>query len=154
MKILDLINILLAVGIIAQLYAPTPSLISLQKQDSPPRSLHQPQAAQQALHHQLLAIGPMVNVEDLIRYLEQDPAVASSATIHQHLVTMQQTQQSLFATEEAILTAEEQLNKIALELYQSLTPEQQRALNNNRNLDSVQRIEKGYWDRLIEQSNE
>ena len=52
---------------------------------------------------------------------------------------MQQTQQArlrrLF-----ILSAEEQPNSIALELYQTLTA-QFNALN-NRNLDSVQRIEK------------
>ena len=154
MKILDVLNVLLAFAILFQVYNPLPSLIPLQTKEAPPRSLHQPMAAQQALNHQLVQIGPTVNVEDLIRHLEQDPSLAATPQIHQQLVKMQQTQQELFATEEAILNAEEQLNKIALELYKTLTPEQQRSLNNNRNLDSVQRIEKGYWDRLIEQSND
>ena len=154
MKIIDILNVLLAASILVQLYSPTPALLPLQTEDSPPRALHQPMAAQHALHNQLIQIGPMVNVEDLIRYLEQNPAVASTTKIHQQLLQMQQTQQALFDTEEAILSAEEQLNSVALELYQSLTAEQQRALNNNRNFDSIQRIEKGYWDRLLEQSND
>ena len=154
MKILDLLNVLLGMGILLQLYAPTPTLLPLQTKESPPRALHQPMAAQRAIHNQLIQMGPTVNVEDLIRYLEQDPSALSTTKAQQQLRKMQQTQQALFETEEAILSAEEQLNSIALELYQTLTAEQQRALNNNRNLDSVQRIEKGYWDRLIENSND
>jgi len=150
MKTLDIFNLLLVLGILIQLYQPSSQLIPLLAAEDSPRTLHQPDAAQYSLHQQIKQVGSYVNVEDLIRYLEENPKQFDNGNLKKHIQMMQETQQELFHTEEKILATEATLNQIAIALYQALSPSQQRQLNNQRNLDSVQAVEKGYWDHLIE----
>jgi hypothetical protein len=152
MKYLDIINLLLVIGILVQLYQPSPDLLVLLQDKHPPRHLHQPKAAQQSLHQEIVTVGSYVNVEDIIRYLHENPShYEDNPQIVELIRDMQQTQKQLLETEENVLQTEAKLNEVAVSMYQLLSSQQQQQMTNQRNLDSVQQIEQKYWNELIEQ---
>ena len=152
MKYLDSINIVLIIGILVQLYQPTSDLIPLLQEHHAPRHMHSPNAAEQSLHQEIVTLGTYVNVEDLVRYLQENPKLyQNNPDVLPLIRELQVSQQELLKTEELILQTEAKLNQIAINMYKQLSPEQKKQLNNERNLDSVQQIEAAYWNDLIQE---
>ena len=152
----DILNICLITGIFWQfltLYAPY-SIIPLLSEEAAPRSLHGPQAVDKALFQKLERIGTPINVENIIRELHRRPELLSEhPNVKQQLEKMQSTQKELLQSEERILSLETELNQLTLKMIERLSPEQKRKLLDNRNLDSVNKIEGKYWQELIQGTN-
>jgi hypothetical protein len=152
----DILNICLITGIFWQfltLYAPS-SILPILTEDSPPRSLHAPKAVDKALFQKIERIGTPINVEDIIRELHRRPELLdNSPNIKQHLVKMQTTQKELLQSEERIISLETELNQLTLKMIEKLSLEQKQKLLDNRNLDSVNKIEGKYWEELIQGTN-
>ena len=150
MKWLDSINIVLLVTLMWRIFQPMPHFVPLLAKEDPPRFLHHPQAASKSLVQQMTQVGTFVNVEDLIRYLHEHPEIELNPEAKMQLMTLQKLSLELLQIEDAILQNEQQLNELTLQLYQSLPPQEQRALLEFRNQDSVQKIEMQYWLELLE----
>ena len=111
-------------------------------------SLHRPNAVQQRIDQ----LGPSITVEDVIRKLHAKPELLRSTEGKQLFEEMIETQQALLHNEESLQRIELQLNRTALELYDSLSVEEQTRIRSRRNTDSVEGVEAQYWRELLEQS--
>lgn len=149
----DLINILLLIALFWQLsshYA-SPSLLTILSEEDPPRTLHAPQAVEKNLLLNIEKIGAPVNTEDIIRELHRNPnMLKANPSLRNHIEQMQKTQNQLLQSEERLLALEKELSQLSLEMLEQLTEEQKNRLLENRNRDSVQKLEQKYWQELIQ----
>jgi len=113
--------------------------------------IHAPKAVENRSQMIFQRDGGTVTVEDIIRYLHAHPELIDTIEKRQTLQQMQQTQTALLSAEENLKQIEYQLNTLALEVYQRLTPAEQARIRSRRNTDSVEGIEAQYWQALIEQ---
>lgn len=149
--VLDICNVLLVIVIFYTLWSPSDSLLPILQPKDDPTSIHLPHAAEHMTIRHIQTVGSYTNVEDVMRYLHEHPEIlANNPTATTQLQQMQQTQQALFATEEELQKVERQLNEQALQLYQRLSPTEREQIEQNRNIDSVQKIEAKYWEEVLD----
>lgn len=144
---LEVLNILLALGLLIRWWMPSVSIYTLFTDEDTIENLHRPNAVQQRIDQ----LGPSITVEDVIRKLHAEPELLHSADGKQLFQEMLETQQALLRNEESLQRIELELNRTALELYDSLSSEEQTRIRSRRNTDSVEGVEAQYWRELLEQ---
>ena len=146
--IVDVFNITLAIALLIRwLVLPSPTLYTLFTGADGLEDLHAPNA----VAHRIEQLGPSITVEDIIRELHEHPEHLSSPEATQLFNDMQETQAALLENEERLHTVELELNRLALELFNALTPAEQARIRSRRNTDSVEGIEAQYWREVLQQ---
>ena len=144
---LEVLNILLALGLLIRWWMPSTSMYTLFTAEDTIESLHRPNAVQQRINQ----LGPSITVEDVIRKLHAEPELLHSTDEKQLFQEMLGTQQALLRNEESLQRIELELNRLALKLYDGLSQEEQARIRSRRNIDSVEGVEAQYWRELLEQ---
>ena len=90
--------------------------------------------------------------EDIIRELHAHPEYLQSDRSKQLFKEMQQTQQALLDNEESLQQVELELNRIALDIFNSLPSAEQARIRSRRNTDSVEGVEAQYWREVLKQA--
>ncbi len=145
---IEVLNILLAMGLLLRWWVlPSTSVYTLFTDGDTIDDLHRPNAVQQRIEQ----LSPAITVEDVVRKLHADPALLHSAESKQLFQEMLDTQQALLHNEESLQQIESELNRTALELYESLSPAEQTRIRSRRNTDSVEGVEAQYWRELFNQ---
>ena len=147
---LDAINLGLVIVLLWQLWPTSVPLLPLLHPESPPGALRAPDAVPLQTIHQLQVVGGVVTTEDLVRWLVANP---EQLTAERKLLLqeLKAKRDALLETEEALLAAEQKLNRYAVSMWEALTHEQQRVLKRGRNIDSVKALEDPYWQGLVGQ---
>ena len=145
---IEVLNILLAIGLLLRWWVlPSTSVHTLFTDGDTIDDLHRPNAVQQRIEQ----LGPAITVEDVVRKLHADPSLLQSAESKQVFQEMLDTQQAIIRNEESLQQIELQLNRTALELYESLSLTEQTRIRSRRNTDSVEGVEAQYWRELFNQ---
>ena len=145
---IEVVNILLAIGLLLRWWVPSSnSVYTLFTDEDTIDDLHRPNAVQQRIEQ----LGPAITVEDVVRKLHGDTSLLQSAESKQLFQEMLDTQQALLRNEESLQQVEVKLNRTALELYESLSPAEQTRIRSRRNTDSVEGVEAQYWRELFNQ---
>lgn len=148
-KVLEIGNILLALGLLIRWYMVSgPSIHTLFTETDTIENLHTPGAVQQRIEN----LGPTITVEDIIRELHTHPEHLQSERSKQLFKEMQQTQQALLDNEESLHQVELELNRIALDIFNSLSSVEQARIRSRRNTDSVEGVEAQYWKEVLKQA--
>lgn len=145
---LEMFNIALAIALLVRwLLIPNPSLHTLFTDEDTIEDLHAPGSVSIRIEQ----LGPSITVEDIIRELHQHPERLSSPEAQQLFREMQETQSKLLANEERLQAVELELNRLALQLFNDLSPTEQARIRSRRNTDSVEGIEAQYWREVLQQ---
>ena len=148
-QIIEIGNILLAVGLLLRWYLGSgPSIHTLFTEVDTIENLHTPGAVQQRIE----ILGPTITVEDIIRELHAHPEHLQSDRSKQLFKEMQQTQQALLDNEDSLQQVELELNRIALDIFNSLPSAEQAHIRSRRNTDSVEGVEAQYWKEVLKQA--
>lgn len=145
---LEGINIVLAIALLVRwLLIPTPSLHTLFTDEDTIENLHAPGAVSQRIEQ----LAPSITVEDIVRELHEHPERLSSPEAKQLFIEMQETQSKLLENEERLQAVELELNRLALQLFNDLSPTEKARIRSRRNTDSVEGIEAQYWREILQQ---
>lgn len=148
---LEMINISLAIALLVRwLLIPNPNLHTLFTDNDTIEDLHAPSAVSQRIEQ----LAPSITVEDIVRELHEHPEYLSSPEAQQLFKEMLQTQTSLLENEERLQAVELELNRLALQVFNDLSPEEQARIRSRRNTDSVEGIEAQYWREVLHQSEQ
>ena len=113
--------------------------------------LHAPNSVSNRVVKTFQQNGGSITVEDIIRHLHAHPELLSTPVHIEKKKKMLQTQTTLLNTEEELQKVEWKMNKLALEIYSSLSEKDKVRIRSRRNTDSVEGIEAQYWNSLLEQ---
>lgn len=150
--ILEVLNLGLVVLLLFRWFGwSEPTLATIFTENDRLEDIHAPKAVDKRSQMVFQRDGGTVTVEDIIRYLHAHPELIDTSEKRQTLQQMQQTQTALLSAEDNLKQIEYQLNTLALEVYQRLTPAEQARIRSRRNTDSIEGIEAQYWQALIEQ---
>ena len=149
--ILEGINIALAIALLVRWFLiPNPSLHTLFTDEDTIEHLHAPGAVSLRIEQ----LAPSITVEDIVRELHEHPERLSSPEAQQLFKEMQETQSALLANEERLQAIELELNRLALQVFNDLSPEEQARIRSRRNTDSVEGIEAQYWREVLQQDEQ
>ena len=150
-QILEIGNILLAVGLLIRWYTVSaPYIHTLFTETDTIENLHAPNAVQQRIER----LGPTITIEDIIRELHAHPEYLQSERSRQLFTEMQKTQQALLDNEESLQQVEMELNSIALDIFNGLSRSEQARIRSRRNTDSVEGVEAQYWKEVLKQAGD
>lgn len=150
-------NILLAFGLLIRwgwggwTPANNPTLYTLFDSTDGMDDLHAPDAVSNRIVKTFQQNGGIITVEDIIRHLHEHPELLSTPTHTALFEQMLLTQTTLLNTEEELQRVELKMNKLALEIYSSLSETDKVRIRSRRNTDSVEGIEAQYWNSLLNQ---
>jgi len=148
---LEVINIALAIALLVRwFFIPNPSLHTLFTDEDTIENLHAPGSVSLRIEQ----LGPSITVEDIIRELHEHPERLSSPEAQQLFKEMQETQSALLENEERLQAVELELNRLAFQLFNDLSPTEQARIRSRRNTDSVQGIEAQYWSEVLQQGKQ
>ncbi len=151
---LELLNILLAIALLVRWNTAPSSIVTLFSAEDRIEDLHAPGAVHNRIHTTFELGGEAVTVEDIVRKLHANPALLRSTAAQEHFRSLQETQTKLIDNMKALETVELELNRLALELYTSLSETQKMQIRSRRNTDSVEGIEEQYWRELMNELEE
>jgi hypothetical protein len=153
--IVEGLNIALALGLLIRWGWPTtpPSteLYTLFEAQDGIEDLHAPNAVAHRVTTVFQQDGGVVTVEDIVRHLHANPKLMSTPTHVELFEQMLHTQTLLLNTEEELQQVELKMNRLSLEIYNSLSESDKVRIRSRRNTDSVEGIEAQYWKALLEQ---
>ena len=150
-QVLEIGNILLGLGLLVRWYLSSgPSMHTLFTESDTIENLHTPGAVQQRIEN----LGPAITVEDIIRELHAHPEHLQSERSKKLFKEMQQTQKALLDNEESLQQVELELNRVALDIFNSLSTTEQTRIRSRRNTDSVEGVEAQYWKEVLKQAED